>query len=196
MQEYVDDISTKIRPFINRDSKVLEIGIGSGLVAKEIAPVVRSYTGIDISEETLRKTEHNMQRWNIQNVELKHGDMVNIADLNLGQYDVIMANSVVYYLNNVQEYDAFIAECLNHVNNGVVFIGDVMNADKRADYQKALKENNKKEHNKLLWYTRNDLIDAVKEMRGVTAEVSAKVAWTIPNEMNHYRFDVTYRKRI
>ena len=96
----------------------------------------------------------------------------------------------------MQEYDAFIAECLNHVNNGVVFIGDVMNADKRADYQKALKENNKKEHNKLLWYTRNDLIDAVKEMRGVTAEVSAKVAWTIPNEMNHYRFDVTYRKRI
>ena len=78
MQEYVDDISTKIRPFINRDSKVLEIGIGSGLVAKEIAPVVRSYTGIDISEETLRKTEHNMQRWNIQNVELKHGECARI----------------------------------------------------------------------------------------------------------------------
>lgn len=194
MDEYVDNIYTKVKPYITKDSKVLEFGVGSGLVVKRIAPEVEKYSGIDISEEILKKAENNIKRWGISNTSLYHGDIRKISEIDLKEYDLIMANSVVNYLDNVNEYNMFINECLKHVSSGAVFIGDVLNADKRCNYQKELLNNGRKEHNKLLWYTADELINAVTGKQDVKAEVTDKTAWTIPNEMNQYRFDVLYSK--
>ena len=53
MQEY-------IRPYVTDKSRVLEIGIGGGRVAKRTAQMVAELHGVDISSEMIKKARANL----------------------------------------------------------------------------------------------------------------------------------------
>lgn len=51
MDEFLENVRIKISPYINQDSRVVEIGVGSGLIAEKVAPCVKEYIGIEYPEK-------------------------------------------------------------------------------------------------------------------------------------------------
>ncbi len=73
MDEFTENIYFKLRNFCNKSSKVLEIGIASGLTGFKIAPLVNTYIGVDLSEATLTRTGKALEKRGISNVKLVAG---------------------------------------------------------------------------------------------------------------------------
>ena len=79
--EFVDaeDYPKKILKFLEpkiRDKIVLDVGSGNGKFASEIAPLVKNYTGIDISETQIKKARIKTAK--NKNVKLILGSAENI----------------------------------------------------------------------------------------------------------------------
>ena len=75
---------------------VLEIGVGTGRLVIRIAPLCRTFTGIDISEKTVEKAKQNLKRFS--NVTLIHGDF-NTFDFS-EKYDVIYSSLTFMHFKN------------------------------------------------------------------------------------------------
>src|SRR5260370_19580021 len=81
-----------------RPRRVLEIGVGSGLVLSELAPGCVEYWGTDFSAPTIRKLGSAVagQRWG-DRVRLL-AQPAHVTDgLPQGHFDTIIINSVVQY---------------------------------------------------------------------------------------------------
>ena len=50
----------------NREDIILEIGVGTGVCAKRIAPMVSQYVGIDIASSTIEALEQHLKKHNIK----------------------------------------------------------------------------------------------------------------------------------
>ena len=77
LQEYMNKWDGA--PFIelmelSQDKNVLEIGCGTGRLAVRVAPLCGSFTGIDISPETIKCAERNLS--DCKNVSLVRGDFL------------------------------------------------------------------------------------------------------------------------
>ena len=56
MQEYSENAFLKLKPYLRKDMKVLEIGCSSGLTLFQVAPHVGAYHGTDLSSSILEGT--------------------------------------------------------------------------------------------------------------------------------------------
>ena len=56
-------IQEYIRPFVSDKSKVLEIGIGGGRVAKRTVKMAAEVHGLDISAEMIKKAKANLSEY-------------------------------------------------------------------------------------------------------------------------------------
>jgi ubiquinone/menaquinone biosynthesis C-methylase UbiE len=74
----------------NKDDVVLDIGTGTGALAKEIALKAKKVIAIDISEEMLKTAKEKLEKEGITNVEFKIGSFIdpNISE----KVDIIVSN--------------------------------------------------------------------------------------------------------
>lgn len=70
MKEYIDDTKQKLMPILSKQSRVLEVGVGGGQVALEMAQMVSLYDGCDISRVVLERLSYLIAHKNIKNIEL------------------------------------------------------------------------------------------------------------------------------
>ncbi|WP_208116370.1 non-ribosomal peptide synthetase [Paractinoplanes brasiliensis] len=104
-----------------RPRRVLEIGVGSGLLLSRIAPLVEAYWGTDLSEEAI----HTL-RGHFPGVTLSARPADDVDGLPAGFFDTIVINSVVQYFPGVD----YLVDVLTKVigllaPGGSVFVGDV-----------------------------------------------------------------------
>ncbi|MDT2285148.1 class I SAM-dependent methyltransferase [Paenibacillus larvae] len=59
MQEYIGNFQTKLKPHLTKESKVLEVGCGHGLLLFHLAPDVKEYVATDLSGTII---ERNRER--------------------------------------------------------------------------------------------------------------------------------------
>ncbi|MDT2276526.1 class I SAM-dependent methyltransferase [Paenibacillus larvae] len=59
MQEYIGNFQTKLKPHLTKESKVLEVGCGHGLLLFHLAPDVKEYAVPDLSGTII---ERNRER--------------------------------------------------------------------------------------------------------------------------------------
>lgn len=83
--------------YMRPDMDVLEIGCGSGNTGRRHAPLVRSYTAMDISSAMLEAAKD--QGSIPDNMRFVHADF-DRADVAPGSYDMILALSVLHLLPN------------------------------------------------------------------------------------------------
>jgi amino acid adenylation domain-containing protein len=109
--------------------RVLEIGVGSGLVLSQIGPGCVEYWGTDISAPTIHKLQAAMtaQAWG-DRVRLRVQPAHVTEGLPQGHFDTIILNSVVQYFPSA----GYLTEVIDTVVNllapgGALFIGDVRN---------------------------------------------------------------------
>ncbi|QIS03832.1 amino acid adenylation domain-containing protein [Nocardia brasiliensis] len=192
--------------------RVLEIGVGSGLLMSQLAPECAEYWATDLSVETIAKLRDQLARvdagW-AANVFLSARPADDPAGLPECHFDTVVLNSVVQYFPG-QDYLRRVIEQVLRVlaPGGAVFVGDVRNFGLLTEFATAVQ------------LTRDSGADAVtvrdRVRRDIAAEqelllapeyftalgrecgfdavdVELKRGYSV-NELNRYRYDVVLWK--
>ena len=208
MDEYGDNILKKLKPILKSTDKVLEIGCSSGISMFRLAPLVAEYHGIDLSDEILKKTELERVKRAMDNIKLYTLAAHEIDSIGERKFNIIIINSVIQCFEGLHYLRKVLSKAIDLLDDeGIIFIGDIMDLDKKQDYLKSLR-NFKKEHReeglvtKLDWsnemfFSRNFFDDLGHEIPAIKKVSHSNKIYTIPNELTEYRYDtlLTIRKK-
>ncbi|MDQ3982351.1 MAG: condensation domain-containing protein, partial [Actinomycetota bacterium] len=126
MEEWVS--TTASRCLDATPHAVLEIGCGTGLLTRRIAPHVDRYVGIDFSKTAIDGLGDALAREGIDHVELHQRRADELHDLGEGAFDLVVINSVVQYFPGEAYLLRVLERALEMVApGGRVFVGDVRN---------------------------------------------------------------------
>jgi amino acid adenylation domain-containing protein len=119
MREWRDAIVARIRELKPR--RVLEIGVGTGLIMSQLEPDCEAYWGTDFSAAVI---EGLRQRFPA--AELRRRDAADFSGLPKGFFDTVVINSVVQYFPSGEYLLDVLRGALDLVvPGGAVFVGDV-----------------------------------------------------------------------
>ena len=112
-----------------KPKRVLEIGVGSGLLLAQIAPHCTAYWGTDFSAGAIDALTAQLEyRDEFSHVELRHQVAHDFVDLPTGFFDLIVLNSVVQYFPSAAYLREVIGQGVHLLTeDGAIFIGDVRN---------------------------------------------------------------------
>lgn len=196
MKEYSQNVLSKVKNYVNKDSRVLEIGCASGLTMYEVAPLVAFYYGTDLSEQTIQKNESYNAQHEITNIKLKALPADRISEVEDKSFDMVIINSVIQCFNGYNYLREVIKSAIGLMKEqGTIFLGDIMDQNRKQaliDSLAAYKKQNKQA--KTDWSEElflapefiEDLQQEFPEIAGV--EISDKIA-TLENELTKFRFD-------
>ncbi|MBA8930840.1 amino acid adenylation domain-containing protein [Kutzneria viridogrisea] len=126
MREWLDRTIGSIREL--RPRRVLEIGVGTGLLLSRLAGDCEQYWGIDLSSAVIEALEHRVAADPVlrERVRLSCGSADQLDELPKGYFDTVVLNSVVQYFPSGD----YLAGVLRSVTSllapgGRVFVGDV-----------------------------------------------------------------------
>ncbi|AEI43026.1 non-ribosomal peptide synthetase [Paenibacillus mucilaginosus] len=199
MDEYGENVLRKLLPRLHPGMRVLEIGCASGISMFRIAPHVGLYYGTDLSRVIIEKDRERASREGQANIRLQCLPAHRIDEVEERDFDLIILNSVVqvfhghHYLRRVLALASGLLK-----EQGLLFIGDVMDQDSKAELLESLREYKRahpEAHTKLdfgseLFLSRGffeDWAADLPEVKGL--QFSAKLG-TIENELTRFRYDV------
>ncbi len=127
MRAWLDDIAARVLALKPR--RVLEIGCGTGLVLFQVAPHCVSYLGTDYSAAVIERLRSHVRRvGGLEQVRLEQRFAHQVADLEAGQFDCVIMNSVSQYFPDAEYLRQVLGELTRLVApGGFVFVGDVRN---------------------------------------------------------------------
>lgn len=201
MEEYADNALFKILPYINADSRVLEIGCSSGITLHKVAPLVNYFLGIDLSAEILRNTQKSLDAAGLNNVKLMELAAHEILSIAEGNFDIIIINSVIQSFESYNYFKDVLDKLVTKAAaDATLFIGDIQDIRLRNEMIASLRSysqrnQNQKLRTKLIWDDElffhpqyfKDLAFDFPEL--ISFEVSKKKGQLI-NELTLFRFDL------
>jgi amino acid adenylation domain-containing protein/non-ribosomal peptide synthase protein (TIGR01720 family) len=125
-REWRDAAVARIREL--NPTRLLEIGVGTGLVLSGLAPDCEAYWGTDFSGPVIRKLRADLDRNEDLRgrVELRCQPAHVLEGLPVGFFDTVVINSVVQYFPSIDYLTRVITAALDLVvPSGAVFVGDV-----------------------------------------------------------------------
>ncbi|MEI7462797.1 MAG: amino acid adenylation domain-containing protein [Candidatus Taylorbacteria bacterium] len=200
--EMVENVYKKLQTQISPQTRILEIGCGSGLILKRFAPEVGLYVGVDLSERTIEKLRKDNDISSMHNVVL-HSVPADEVDLLVEKdFDIVIINSVTQFFSGIYYLDRVLEKSMRVLkDNGILFIGDVRNKKFQNSFYRSLAKykevedvgdfiQRKESLNTELFIPRS-YFDNLKDLYGPIEEVqvSQKIG-SISNELTEYRFDV------
>ncbi|MBQ8683338.1 MAG: methyltransferase domain-containing protein [Clostridia bacterium] len=94
---------------LDKNASVLEIGVGTGRLAKRIAPLCGAFYGIDISPKTINRGKENLAAYSHVNLWL--GDFLSF---NFSRtFDIIYSSLTFMHIKRKQQAIRIIAQLLN-----------------------------------------------------------------------------------
>ncbi|CAN5484028.1 hypothetical protein BH09BAC3_BH09BAC3_34000 [soil metagenome] len=200
MKEYGDNVVQKLRPFLSKNTRVLEIGCASGITMFALAPLVKWYVGTDLSEVILKKDQQRIAAEGINNIELINMYAHEVDQLHKQDYDIIIINSVVQNFNGYNYLREVIQKCIGLMSSqSVLFVGDVMDLEKKLELVKSLEDfrNNgtnagfkpKTEWEDELFIPRSFFDDLSYDHHEIHSVIHSEKIHTIANELTRFRYD-------
>ncbi|WP_082994496.1 non-ribosomal peptide synthetase [Mycobacterium sp. 1245801.1] len=194
-------------------ARVLEIGVGSGLLLSQVAPVCSEYWATDFSAPTIQRLQAAVagRSWGDRvRLQVQPADVA--AGLPEGHFDLVVLNSVVQYFPSARYLTDVLAVAMRLLApGGALFIGDVRNHSLQGAFQTGI----------ALARSATDIADAdeirQRVQRAVLSEAELLLApeffttWAAghpsaagldievkrgmaDNELNRYRYDLVVRK--
>lgn len=128
MVEWRDATVERIRELA--PSRVLEIGVGTGLLLSRLAPECETYWGTDFASGVIESLRGQVAtiRGLAGRVELRHQPAHDMQGIPVGFFDVVVLNSVVQYFPSRGYLQGVLGSALALLApGGSVFVGDVRN---------------------------------------------------------------------
>jgi SAM-dependent methyltransferase len=128
MQEWRANTVNRIRALAPR--RVLEIGVGSGLLLSQLAPASESYWATDFSGNVIRSLTEKIRALPslARKVELREQPADRWDGLPEQFFDTIILNSVIQHFPSADYLRNVLKQAVAHlVPNGTIYIGDVRN---------------------------------------------------------------------
>ncbi|MER6077213.1 non-ribosomal peptide synthase/polyketide synthase [Streptomyces sp. NPDC001833] len=207
LREWRDATVARIREL--RPRRLLEIGVGSGLLLSRIAPDCAEYVGTDLSEEAVRALRAQVEAVPelAGRVTLHARPAHDLPGLPEGHFDTIVVNSVVQYFPGADYLTGVLRSAARLLApGGALFVGDVRNLrllrtlataiesgrghGESADDKEALRA---AVDRSVAW--EGELLldpDYFATLDGFTADVRVKRG-AHHNELTRYRYDVVLR---
>ena len=205
MNEYADNVLIKLRKHLHIHSKVMEIGCASGITTQKLCPFVGKYIATDLSEFMVKKLQRkflDQDKYSHVKVICAHADQ--IGKLFHGQiFDVIIINSVVHCFPGHNYLHKVLAMCENLLSEeGVLFIGDIMDLDLKGKLiasLKAFKKGHPKQKVKTEWInelflSKDYIYHLCKALPTFWAVSCTRKIYTISNELTEFRYDAIFEK--
>ena len=85
---------------LDKTKYVLEIGVGTGRLAKRVAPDCLKFVGIDISPKTIERARHNLR--DLQNVTLICSDFLKYGFED--RFDVVYSSLTLMHFEDKQQF--------------------------------------------------------------------------------------------
>ncbi|WP_405987032.1 amino acid adenylation domain-containing protein [Streptomyces sp. NBC_00872] len=124
-----------------RPRRILEIGVGSGLLLSQLAPAAEAYWATDFAEPVIRKIGEDL-RQNPElaaKVELRARPAHDVDGLPTGFFDTVVINSVIQYFPSVDYLTDVINSAMDLLApGGALFVGDVRNLRLARAFQTAI----------------------------------------------------------
>ncbi|MFI5589850.1 amino acid adenylation domain-containing protein [Amycolatopsis sp. NPDC051758] len=192
MREWRDAIVTRIREL--RPRRVLEIGVGTGLLLTELAPHCESYWGTDFSAEVITALGERVAADPVlaDRVELRTGDAADVTGLPTGFFDTIVLNSVVqYFPSGTYLLDVLRKALALLAPGGSLFVGDVRDLRQVRAFHTAVAEARGGDVEQNLLREKELLVapEFFAGLDGVTADIRVKRGRGV-NELTQFRYDV------
>jgi SAM-dependent methyltransferase len=108
-----------LRPYINKTSKIAEIGCATGYYAMRFANLCDSYLGIDICPENIEIFRRKIADNRLCNVTAEFSDATLLTGLPDGAFDIVLCLGPMYHLSRPERLKAF-SECYRIANKGAV----------------------------------------------------------------------------
>ncbi|QHE59814.1 methyltransferase domain-containing protein [Rossellomorea vietnamensis] len=203
INEYLQNTYSRLASYIDINVDVLEVGCASGLTLSKIAPLVKTYSAIDISPSMVKKSKELASLKGINNVSIKKLAAHEIHKLDKTNFNIIILNSVAQYFPGYNYFRDVLFKCINKIDvSGIVFIGDVMNLalkDKLISdllaFRNVNKSNNftKVDFSKELFYSKEFFYDILIENPNIEDINIFDRDFRVNNELNLYRYDVVVK---
>lgn len=195
--------------YITADTRILEVGCGTGYYGIHYAPLCREYVGIDIVPSHVAIFDQKIKETGCKNVSCRVGDATNLSDVTDGTFDVVLCLGPCYHLPP-KEREAVLRECYRvcraggvvavaYINKIGLVAGACVYDDWRHIYpseagnRAALVEETDDAHPGVFYFTTPEELDALAASVGLEKEknlgtdflILAKVADTIEEERFH-----------
>ncbi|MEU8686457.1 amino acid adenylation domain-containing protein [Streptomyces sp. NPDC048611] len=196
-----------------KPEKILEIGVGNGLLFSQLAPHCAGYWGTDFSPSAIESLRGRLGSLEgpVPDIELRIQQADDMSGLPEGFFDTIVVNSVVQYFPDADYLADVVRKSLDLLTpGGSLFLGDIRNlrllsclqagviarrqgghTDSEAA-RTALKQKTEAEEELLLapdYFVQ--LCEGLESVGGV--DIRLKRA-TYANELSRYRYEVVIRK--
>jgi amino acid adenylation domain-containing protein len=199
MDEYADNAVNKLKPYLDKNKRVLEIGCASGITMYRVAPFVKEFYGTDLSQPIIDYNRQICKEKGFDNIKLRCIEAEDISLLEERDFDIIIINSVVQAFsgfNYLRKIIGYAVELLGE--NGILFLGDIMDLDKKDDLVKdvhAYKKANpyaaaKLDFSNEMFVPRAFFDDLRAELPCLKSVHHAAKTGTIKNELSEFRYDV------
>jgi len=204
MREYSENTYLKLKDHLHTNMKVLEIGCSSGLTMLQIAPKVGTYYGTDLSSSILVNTEKLVKEKGCNNIILSCLPAHEIDQLSEKDFDLVIINSVIQSFNGHNYLRDVLIKVIDKIKEqGILFIGDIMDEDKRTalieDLTTFKKENAEKGYRTKtdwaseLFISKDYFNDVIADNIGITEAHYSDKIHTVSNELTRYRYDAFLR---
>jgi amino acid adenylation domain-containing protein len=188
MREWRDAVVARIRELMPR--RVLEIGVGTGLIMSQLAPECEDYWGTDFSAAVI-----DGLRERFPDATLRHRDAADLSGLPRGFFDTIVINSVVQYFPSGEYLITVLRRALDLVApGGAVFVGDVRDLRQLRAFhaEVAARRGDRTVEQGLA--REKELLVAPELFAGLApADVRIKRGRSV-NELSQFRYDVVLHK--
>ncbi|WP_017498609.1 non-ribosomal peptide synthetase [Flavobacterium sp. WG21] len=203
MQEYIDNFSSKLSPYLSDSTKVLEIGCGHGLVLFNLVHKVGYYLATDLSPIILDKNSIRLKRENITHVESMAIAAREIDQIQKSNYfDVIVCSSVVHYFPDTHYLEEVISKALSLIaDGGIIYLDDLMDLNKKSELEESAVSYNRSNPEataKVNWdndlFVSKSFFDHIQQVYPEieSIECSPKLG-SIENELTRYRYDAVLK---
>ena len=200
IEEYIDNTVRKLSCYMNTNSRVLEVGVGSGMFVERMAELCARYDGCDISSVVIDKLQEELDSKNIGNVNLYNCSADEIDKLE-SEYDIIFMNSVTEYFSGYNYLRKVVEKCIEKIDKkGVIMFADVFDLAKKESYCNDIIRyshghpdcRNKKDFSHELFIPHEFWKDMANSLHGIKKVSISDKLGILRNEINMFRYDVIF----